>query len=147
MTQANRNYITYLMAEGRLTLQVGEYEIVMDGDDFGIQHSEDEDPEDWFQYLKQAYEIKNFPEEFVGTDRYNMRLCLGKEQGFRFLTRKGFDANKEILKAAWERRTRENRYDWAFVERYAEFFFQQVELATETYRQKQSAKLIQYRID
>jgi hypothetical protein len=127
---------------------VPEYAIVMEGD-ISLRREEHEDPEDWFQYLKHGYKIKDMPEEFRNyfhrSDHYSMRKCFGKEHGFQFLTRKGFEANEDILRSAWQQATAhfnpEYGRDWGFVKRYAEFFFQQVDIATERYRQKQLEKM------
>jgi hypothetical protein len=80
--------MTSLMARGYLTLQIPELDI----DTFkGVSLSVDNDkhtvemPDDWFMRLRGSLP------------------CAGRQQGFLFLSRKGYNANKSHLKSAFEK--------------------------------------------
>jgi len=67
--------ITALVSQGYMSLQVPEFDV-------------DFQPDDWFIEVKCV------------VDGY--RLCFGRERGFVHLSPKGFEANKTALKEAFE---------------------------------------------
>jgi len=84
--------ITTLMGEGYMTLQVPTIALSLDG----IKAEMVEAPDEWFMFVTRE------------------RLAVGREQGFLWLSPKGYRANLDALKAAWEAcptgRRRSGRY-------------------------------------
>lgn len=108
--------ITQLASEGRLTLQVPELAIVVSGSSLPIPGIE-EYPDDWFCHLR----------DYV--------LCTGRERGFLYLTRKGYEANENALRIAFEDAIangldRTNGEGWPAFERHAQEHFTRVESRT-----------------
>jgi len=121
--------ITTLMSEGYMTLQVPTIALSLDG----IKAEMAEAPDDWFMFVTRE------------------RLAVGREQGFLHLSPKGYRANLDAIKAAWEAcpldRRRSGRYtsgrewdgnakgwqvvSWAAFQAEAEMFFAVIQKGTE----------------
>jgi len=113
-----KGVITSLASEGRLTLQVPQYDIIIkEGRAFFAQsltcaEGAKEHPDEWFVWLK------------------NSRPAIGRESGFLFLTRKGWEANKEEIKKAFEA-SKTKRGTWKEFEDHAEYHLKEVEEKTQ----------------
>jgi len=107
---------TSLAHNGYITLQVPDVEIALDG----VASTIEELPDDWFFYLN--------------LKRSQPVPCIGKENGFLYYTRKGWEANKTLLKEAFES-SPTPRGTWTEFIVYAEEFFDKIEEG----RQKQIA--------
>jgi len=127
--------ITALQGKGYVTLQIPQFSI-----DIGpTPEPEVEPPEpqvelpaDWFNVIK-----------YVGNA---CRPCIGKENGFLFLTRKGYEANKERIRKAFEQAIakgldRTNGEGWLAFEKYAEKHFSEMEKTIEKEKNKFAKKV------
>ena len=104
-----KDAITTLAAEGRRTLQVPDLVIAIPP--VRLEEVEYEEvPDEWFTRLK-----RDVP-------------CAGKENGFLYLSRKGYEANKERLKEAFLK-AQYKRGTWEQFEKDAEDHFAKVETA------------------
>jgi hypothetical protein len=113
-----KNGITLLASEGRLTLQVPDMA-------YGCSSLEGEEvPNDWIMQIRGGQHIP----------------CVGKEQGFLFLTRKGWEANKDKIKAAFEA-SKDKRGTWQEFEAMAEKHFIQVQKKLNSLIQRLEAKV------
>jgi len=100
--------ITSLAEEGYITLQIPVYDVWVDQQ--APQRSETEDiPDDWIIYLK-------------GGQR---RPIIGKEKGFLFLSKTGWDANWKKIREAFLN-CEHPRGTWADFEDHVEIHFQEV---------------------
>lgn len=100
--------ITALVSEGRLTLQVPAYCIGNDPECEIV-------PDSWFCFLQS-----------------NGTPCVGKQSGFLYLTKAGYEANKEDIKVAFEAAIargldRTNGVGWPAFEQYVTEHFAKVE--------------------
>lgn len=102
--------------QGYLSLQVPDIYIGFDTDlaDF---------PDDWFCYLKEAF---------------SGRPAIGKEEGFLYLSRKGYEVNREAMKESF---SLERGHDWVAFEAYVAEHFAKIERFVEK-RKKTLAKQI-----
>jgi len=105
-----RDAITTLASEGHCTLQVPTLVLFSEHDADSVVY--EDFPDDWFVVLSSS-----------------AAPALGKEGGFTHLTRKGYAANKDALKKAFEASAGRGRNTWASFEREAEEHFAQVEKA------------------
>ena len=101
--------ITSLASEGRITLQIPQYNIGAPG---SPPSETEEVPDDWIVLL-----------------RSNNSPAVGKEYGFYFLTKAGWEANKDkiedaFLASKWQRGT------WTDFEVYVINHFQKVKEAS-----------------
>jgi len=124
----SKGAITSLARQGYLTLQVPDLEIRI-GEE---------------AKLNPKWEIEELPDAwFCRTKCYNAkgsRLVFGREQGFLYLTREGWEANREALKEAFQSSSNK-RGDWPeFVEK-AENFLRNLDSNTAAYVQKKKANL------
>lgn len=106
--------ITTLAGEGRKTLQVPDTVICFTAEEEAEwAASVVEHPDEWFIYLR-----NNIP-------------SVGKQGGFLYLTRLGYEANKERLKAAFTASDSCTQYgsQWSEFEAHAEDHFNKVEKA------------------
>lgn len=125
--QILKGAITQLASEGHLTLQIPECAICFPGDPVVDM---EEAPDEWFCVLKRDVPV------------------LGKESGFLHLTRVGYEANKNALKAAFATacatgRDRTNGVGWPAFEKMAEEHFKKVEKATTKQKKLLAQKLDQ----
>lgn len=107
--------IPQLASEGYLTLQIPAFDI-------------------WIGESPVASSYEDVPDEWVTILRSNNQFCIGKETGFLFLTRKGWEANKEAIKEAFEK-SKMKRGTWQEFEKHAEDHFADV-LSSNTKRLK-----------
>ena len=105
-----KDSIVTLASEGRLTLQVPEWDIV-NGQCTRIDT--EIAPDEWFCRLKYYKPV------------------VGKQEGFLFLTEKGFEANKDKLKIAFENSNLRNggKGKWHLFEEHAKDHFAKVKKA------------------
>lgn len=102
-----KDSITALASEGRMTLQIPQY-------NFGANNTiEAEVPDEWFVTLRNA----SYP-------------AVGREQGFLFLTQAGWFANQDKLKEAFENAKFSRGNTWEDFEEYAIKHFQRIERNT-----------------
>jgi len=106
-----RDSITQLTREGHCTLQVPDSVYLLPGDD-GSKLDLVDYPDDWFTMIKSGDEP-----------------AIGREEGFTYLSRKGYEANKAELKAAIESAVDKRQVTWEKFEKYAEKHFAGVEKA------------------
>lgn len=103
-----RDAITTLAGEGRCTLLVPDVLLFVPGYDESSVVYEDF-PDDWFVVLTPA-----------GAP------VAGKENGYTYLSRKGYEANKDALKKAFESSEGIRGKTWADFEKHAEEHFDKV---------------------
>lgn len=126
-----KDSIIALASEGRLTLQIPEYSVdivnnrivpITDDDEFEII------PDDWVCKL-----------------RSNHLPVVGKQDGFLYLTKKGYEANKDKLKIAFENSNM--RYGgagkWHLFEEHAQEHFDKVAKAQKRLLNELQNKLAQ----
>lgn len=131
-----KNDLFSLVQENRATLQIPDFWVTIQNDTYTATKSgiEEKYPKEWFIRAK-----------CVGAHH---RRVFGKEQGFLFLSREGWEANKEIIKETFEE-SKLGRYyrgndSWdKFVEE-AEKFLDDVDKTTEKYREKVAGYLKNY---
>jgi hypothetical protein len=131
------DFYVSLRNAGYLTLQVPDTAICFGGP--GPQMIEA--PDEWFEYLKAA------PGK-PGPDGLSpMRRVVGRERGFLFLSRAGFEANKQPIRQVWEQalaegRTNRGRGDvsWEGFQAFAAEHFDLVDRATKAHAQKLADK-------
>jgi hypothetical protein len=108
--------ITVLAGQGRITLQV---------------------PEGW---VGTAPDLTDYPDEWFCRLRNARVPAVGRESGFLFLTRAGFEANKPVIRAAFEAAPPRSGADWAAFEAHAARHFENIAKAVakeiETYERK-----------
>jgi len=102
-----RDAITALTSEGRCTLQVPDMVLLFPGD---------KEPA-----------LVDYPDDWFSTMKSNDEPAVGKEGGFTYLSRKGYEANKADLKKAIEKACGKRGKGWADFEKYAEEHFAKVE--------------------
>ena len=104
--------LTMLAGEGRITLQVPEFSAGVTTDEF------EEIPNDWLHEVRYA--------------GGKLRVCCGKETGFIHFTRKGFEAMRERLRAAFlgSGTAKIRREAWSEFERHAEDEFENIRQTT-----------------
>ena len=100
--------ITSLSSRGYITLQIPHYTI----GNPEMKVETEEFPDNWFIFLHS-----------------NKTPAVGKELGFTYLTRVGWEANKDKIKEAYEN-AEYPRGPWAKFEAHAEEHFKKVEKAT-----------------
>ena len=122
--------ITTLASEGRISLQVPQYNIITEGNRaiaYDANHSKDEDvidiPDEWIIYLR------------------NGSPAVGKESGHTFLTKMGWQANKDEIKKAFES-SEYPRGTWEDFENHVVEHFSEVEKQT-----KRRIKLLESKIE
>lgn len=99
-----KDSITALASEGRMTLQIPQY-------DLGANNTiEEEVPDEWFVTLRNA----SYP-------------AVGREHGYLFLTRAGWFANQDKLKEAFENAEYNRGNTWEDFETYTIKHFQRIE--------------------
>jgi len=114
-----KGVITSLASQGYLSLQVPQYDIIIKEERAFAQslidaEGAEEHPDDWFVWLK------------------NHRPVVGRESGFLFLTKKGWKANKEKIKEAFQA-SKMKRGTWQEFEQHAEYHLTEVEEKTKKY--------------
>jgi len=109
-----KDAITTLAGEGRVTLQVPVYEVIMDKGR-AMAHT---------AYDLEEEKIANVPDEWFMSLR-NDCPAVGKESGYTFLSRAGWEANKDEIKKAFES-SKHPRGTWDDFEKYAERHFAKV---------------------
>lgn len=119
--QIIKGSITSLASEGRITLQVPTMAI---GIGTAPSVSFETVPDDWFVYLR------------------NDVPATGKQEGFLFLSKRGFDANKTDIQRAFLSSTRA-RGTWADFEKHAEEHFKKVETKTKKRIEKLKKELVE----
>jgi len=77
-------------------------------------------------------EVENIPDDWVCRLKSCDRPAVGKESGFLYLTRKGYEANKPAIRAAFEQAIasgtdRTGGIGWPAFEQAAAFHFSEVE--------------------
>lgn len=110
--------ITSLAARGDITLQVPDAWI-------GSAPAMEEVPDEWFMRVK--------------CEGKGVRPCVGKESGFLYLSRAGWEANKERIKEAFEGYNEKMRREypthkwqvWADFEAHVEQHFEDMRKAVE----------------
>jgi len=112
--------ITRLSSQGYITLQIPGYAI----GDPGIEIETEEVPDNWIIILHS-----------------NKCASVGKEGGFLFLTKTGWEANKDKIKDAYEN-AKHQRGPWEKFELHAEEQFKKVEKST-----KHKIQFLQKKID
>lgn len=113
--------ITSLASEGRITLQIPQYDIVITEDTRAIAYGADHMPDE---------RIEEIPDEWVMVLRGGQRRpAIGKEQGYFFLSKEGWDANRQKIKEAFLN-AKHQRGTWADFEDHVEEHFRQVKAAT-----------------
>jgi len=105
-----KNAITSLSGEGRLTLQIPQYQI-------------------WFDTNPHQSETVEVPDDWIVLLRSNKSPAVGKESGFYFLTKKGWKDNKDKIKKAFLA-SKYQRGTWTDFELHAEEHFKTVEKAS-----------------
>jgi hypothetical protein len=120
--------ITSLASEGRITLQIPQFDLC-----FGNYTPEYEEvPDEWIITLRNS----------------GSRPAVGRESGFWFLTRVGWEANKDAIKKAFESANFQ-RGTWKEFEEYAEEHFLEVGKALQKhvdYLQKKIDQLMETKI-
>lgn len=123
-----KDSITISAGKGRVTLQVPSVML------------------EWPEDEKREYEYEEVPDEWMCVLKDD-RPVAGKESGFLYLTRTGYEANKLKLKEAFERAVADG-YDrgaghnkWLDFERYVEKHFNRVEKKTKRETEKYRKKL------
>ena len=106
----HKDAITRLASEGRITLQIPQHII-------------------WFDKEPKQIETEEVPDSWVVSLRSNRSPAVGKESGFYFLTKKGWEANKNRIKEAFLR-AEFQRGTWVEFELHAEEHFKKVEKAS-----------------
>ena len=106
-----KDAITSLAGEGRITLQVPVYDIMVE-DGRAIAHT---------AYDLEEERVADVPDEWFITLRSNSP-AVGKESGYTFLSRAGWEANKDEIKKAFESNAHP-RGTWSDFEKYAEHQF------------------------
>lgn len=123
-----KDVITHLAGQCRITLQVPDMAISFQNAPKGVKY--DELPDEWFVYLK-------------GTGQ---RPAVGKESGFLFLTRAGWEANKDAMQAAFEK-GKAGRWDrgetWDDFVKHAEIDLASRKKSNAKFRKELKAKLDQ----
>ena len=115
------NAITSLASEGYISLQIPHLDIVInDNKALAVPSSESRNavelPDEWFVWLK-----------------VSKQPAVGKEQGYLYLTKIGWEANKEKIKSAFLKLPERERVgSWEDFERYAEKHFMEVQKAIKT---------------
>ncbi len=105
--------ITSLAEEGRITLQIPQYDIWIGKDLEEVGQSETEEvPDNWIVLL-----------------RSNRSPALGKERGYYFLTEAGWEANKDKIEDAFSK-SKFKRGNWFDFEAYAINHFKKVKEAS-----------------
>jgi len=99
-----KDSITSLASEGRITLQIPQY-------DLGSSDAIEEE----------------VPDEWVVTLRNGLYPAVGREQGYLFLTRAGWFANQDKIKDAFEDAKFHRGNTWEDFEAHAKKHFQKVE--------------------
>lgn len=112
--------ITSLSSRGYITLQIPHYTIGSPG----MKVETEEIPDNWVVFLHS-----------------NKTPALGKEQGFTYLTRVGWEANKDKIKEAYEN-VKCPRGPWIKFEEHAEQHFDHVKHAT-----KRKIALLEKKLD
>ncbi|MHA1814490.1 MAG: hypothetical protein ACTSX1_00645 [Candidatus Heimdallarchaeaceae archaeon] len=122
--------ITTLASQGRISLQVPQYNIITEGNRaiaYDANHSKDEDvidiPDEWIIYL-----------------RYGSP-AVGRESGHAFLTKMGWQDNKDEIKKAFES-SKHPRGTWQDFENHVVKHFSEVEKQT-----KRRIKLLKSKLD
>ncbi len=105
-----KNAITTLASEGRITLQIPQYQI-------------------WFDNNPHHNEIIEIPDDWVMLLKSNNVPAVGKEGGFWYLTKKGWEDNKDEIQKAFSSSNRQ-RGTWDDFELYVEKHFKDVENAS-----------------
>lgn len=114
-----------LAEEGRLTLQTTQYYIGADSDDY-VDY-----PDEYFMELKIIGSKQ-------GVTRY--RAACGREEGFLYLTRTGFEHFKADMKQAFNKRV-DRGNEWADFENYAYGLFPRVRVETEIHLKRMEFEL------
>jgi len=116
-----KDIITTLPKQGYITLQIPGVAVTLDGSP--LPGSEDL-PDEWFTELKDG-----------------RRPAVGKEWGFLYLTRKGWEANRHRIKRDFT----PNRGTWEDFEAYVDEHFKSVEInrKKEIKRLKTKIKLLE----
>lgn len=109
-----KNAITSLASEGYITLQVPVYDVMIE-DGRAIAYTA--------SALKEE-KVMDAPDEWFISLRNNSPT-VGKEEGFTFLSRAGWKANKDEIKKAFES-NEHPRGTWSDFEKYAEHHFAKV---------------------
>jgi hypothetical protein len=106
--QVFKDWAACLRDEGRLTLQVPVFWL-------GATPSLVDVPDDWFYYLK--------------CDGAHMRLAVGRESGFLYISPAGYEANKDAIIGAWLKtcKQRGHKADPAIFEAHARASFKSIE--------------------
>ncbi len=99
-----KDSITSLASEGRMTLQIPQYDFVYSD-----------------------VIVEEVPDEWIVNLRDNLYPAVGKEQGYLFLTRAGWFANQDRIKDAFENAEFNRGNTWEDFEEYAKKHFQKVE--------------------
>lgn len=105
-----KDSITVLAGEGWLTLQVPSLALRWPGEP-DVEY--EDAPDEWFVEVRIGSSSKH-------------ELCVGKERGFPHLSRKGWEANKGKLAAAFAGASFK-RGTWADFEKHADEFFSELE--------------------
>lgn len=115
----SRDSLTSLAGRGYKTLQIPEFEVTIQGDHAYMHAPVDtiEIPDSWVCHIS------------------GDAPCLGKQQGFLYFTRAGYEANKPSLRAAFEhgiatigcRSDNPDEWTWAAFEAYADAHFAKIE--------------------
>ncbi len=101
-----KDAITSLASEGRMTLQIPQVDL----NPRGFESSIKEVPDEWVVALKDG----SYP-------------AVGREQGYLYLTRAGWFANRDDIKDAFEGARFSRGNTWEDFEEYARKHFQKVE--------------------
>ena len=99
-----KDSITSLASEGRMTLQIPQYDL---GSSDAI--------------------VEEVPDEWIVTLTHFLYPAVGREHGYLFLTRAGWFANQDKIKDAFEDAKFHRGNTWEDFEAYAKKHFQKVE--------------------
>ncbi len=117
-----KNSIIYLASCGYRTTQIPQYDFDLSGN---YSSAYEEIPDDWVMTIY---------------GKTCSRLALGRERGFWHLSRKGFEANKELIQKAFEDSPMK-RGTWEQFLEESEIFWEKIEKGTERYKSTLRKKL------
>jgi len=113
--------ITSLASEGRITLQIPIFDIVIQEDNRPIAYGADQLNDE---------RVEEIPDEWIMQLRSGQsRPVIGKEQGYSFLTKEGWEANRQKIREAFLN-AKHQRGTWADFEDHVDEHFKQVKAAT-----------------
>ena len=138
-----RGSLTNLVRQGRITLQIPEIEVNISENP--NQELSEENP---FPFVLTACtndEYVEYPDEwfmYVKYDSSSLRPCVGKESGFLYFTRVGYEVNKEEIREAFEAACdRGHGNSFSTFEVYVEDFFSKMEKRIERTINRERGKL------